>query len=491
MYDVADILKAYNETGSIRGVQRKTNISRNTIAKYLVRVEENRADQSLDIIRSKQRARYKRTDELIELINTLLEENKEKPLKLRYTAKKVWRIVVSRGYDVGYSSVKRVVKLWKDKSNPTKDVYIEQIPKEGARAEFDWGYVPLVIDGQAGLYPVAFMVLNKSLYRYACIFEQETQLEVIQSHIDFFNEIGGVPKTIFYDNLKAVVDRPKKVNENFLKFASFFGFAPNICNPHAPNEKGTDEETVGMVRNYCFSEKNDFKDIDEANAYLKTKLSEINSMHVYKRELAPKDGLINEQDFLNPLPSSCYNNYYLAVRNISKYSTVSFETNHYSIPDTFFESKVMLKVYPDKIEIVGFNEDVTVATHKRLFTKNNYALDITHYLETIKRKPRAFANSRALETLNATLKALFDRYYSTNPKDFIEILSLAKSYEDEHLEKSIKALMQSGVIPTLETIKNFLEQKDMQQTESFYYPGINIDTVEPCVYDSLLEASCN
>ncbi|PMP89663.1 MAG: hypothetical protein C0173_05395, partial [Desulfurella sp.] len=102
--------------------------------------------------------------------------------------------------------------------------------------------------GQAGLYPVAFMVLNKSLYRYARIFEQETQLEVIQAHIDFFNEIGGVPKTIFYDNLKAVVDKPKKVNENFLKFASFFGFAPNVCNLHAPNEKGTDEETVGMVR---------------------------------------------------------------------------------------------------------------------------------------------------------------------------------------------------------------------------------------------------
>ncbi|WP_287006295.1 hypothetical protein [Desulfurella sp.] len=108
-------------------------------------------------------------------------------------------------------------------------------------------------------------------------------------------------------------------------------------------------------------------------------------------------------------------------------------------------------------------------------------MDITHYLDTMKRKPRALANSRAFETLNATLKALFNRYYSTNPKDFIEILSLAKSYEDEHLEKSIKALMQSGVIPTFETIKNFLEQKDIQQTESFYYPGITIDTVEPCI----------
>jgi hypothetical protein len=54
MYDVAEILKYYNENGSIREVQRRTRISKNTIAKYLARVEENKKDQSLEIIRSKQ-----------------------------------------------------------------------------------------------------------------------------------------------------------------------------------------------------------------------------------------------------------------------------------------------------------------------------------------------------------------------------------------------------------------------------------------------------
>jgi transposase len=67
MYDVAEILKYYNEYGSIREVQRRTRISRNTIAKYLARVEENKKDQSLEIIRSKQRTMSKRTNELIKL----------------------------------------------------------------------------------------------------------------------------------------------------------------------------------------------------------------------------------------------------------------------------------------------------------------------------------------------------------------------------------------------------------------------------------------
>ena len=78
----------------------------------------------------------------------------------------------------------------------------------------------------------------------------------------------------FTINPTTVVDKPGKIiNENFLKFASFFNFTLNACNPYSPNEKGTDEETVGMVRNSCFSEKNDFDSLDDANKYLKDKLS--------------------------------------------------------------------------------------------------------------------------------------------------------------------------------------------------------------------------
>ncbi len=54
---------------------------------------------------------------------------------------------------------------------------------------------------------------------------------------------------------------------------------------------------------------------------------------------------------------------------------MSFETNHYSVPETFFESKVILKVYHDKIEFVGFNADIAIATHKKLFSKNNHSLN--------------------------------------------------------------------------------------------------------------------
>jgi hypothetical protein len=48
-------------------------------------------------------------------------------------------------------------------------------------------------------------------------------------------------------------------------------------------------------------------------------------------------------------------------------------------------------------------------------------IDIMHYLNTFLKKPGALKNSIALKSI-PQLKAIFDKYYSQKPKDFIETL---------------------------------------------------------------------
>lgn len=488
MYDVEEIQRLYEKYGSMRRVAREMKISRNTVSKYLKRVKEFRKGKKPELI-YKESASYTRIPQAtVERIYSLLEENKSKSVKLRLTAKKIWHIVISEGHNLSYTSVKRIVRKWKEKNTLIHDIYIEQVPKIGKRAEFDWGYTPLIINGVKRMYPTAFMVLNKSLYRYARVFEKETNLEVVQSHVDFFNEIGGVPESVFYDNLKVVVDDPRerKINARFLEFASFYGFTPIPCNPVSPNEKGTDEETVGFVRNWCFSERNEFDSLEQANEYLKEKLCEINSNHVYKRELAPIEGIKVEKAHLKPLPTSTYNNYIVEKRMISKYSTVMFERNHYSVPESCKARSVILKIYPSKIEMVDSQH--VIATHRRIRSKGEYSIQITHYLSTLKRKPRALENSRAFQTLSERLRTLYDKYYTRNVRDFIEILFLLKKYEEEKITNAIDELLGYGIIPTYETLKNVLEQKPNPQQEEFEYPSLKIEIGEPSVYDALIES---
>ena len=477
------ILELYDQSGSIRFVAKQMDISRNTVSKYLKRVEQYRLKEKPSIIYRKPSHR-KISPETVERVHALLEENKVKPVKLRFTAKKIFSILIREGYKISYTSVKRIVHEWKMRNTIFNEVFIMQVPVIGKRAEFDWGYVPLKIKGVLKSYPVIFMVLNNSLYRYAWVFEKETLLEVIEGHIQFFKQIGGVPKTIFYDNLKVVVDdsSEKRINEHFLQFSSFFNFTPIPCNPSSPNEKGTDEETVGFVRNYCFSERNEFDSVDEANEFLSFKLVEINSGHVNKRELPPIEGLSQERDYLIPLPVAEYNNYVIEKRMISKYSMISFEGNYYSVPEDHQSRSITLKVYPQKIEIV--DSDKVIAEHRRLNSKGEYSIEITHYLTTLKRKPGALANSRAFTNLSEQLKTIFNDYYTKDVVKFVEILELLDNYGQEEIVRAMDKLLGYGIVPTYETVKNVLEQKEIRY-EEFEYPGIKIEVGDPQIYNSL------
>ncbi|MFW6121255.1 MAG: IS21 family transposase, partial [Petrotogales bacterium] len=360
VYEVKEIQRLYQEHGSIKEVVRLTSISRNTVRKYLRRIEKAKSGKIEEVVKRKP-VKFKRrtiSEETVNRIISLLQENKSKPANLQYTAKKIWHIVIQKGHTISYTSVKRIVRRWKEE-NGLREVFIAQEP-DGKRAEFDWGYVELIINGEKKKYPAAYMVLNKSLYRYSKVFERESFLEVIQAHIDFFNEIDGVPPQIYYDNMKVVKDR-KSLNKNFVKFSTFYGFTPKVCNPYSPQEKGTDEESVGYVRNWVFSERNEFNSLKEENEYLKQSLKKINQLPVYKRKDIPAVGIKDEA--LNKLPSSSYNNYTLQERAISRYSLISLDNNSYSVPEDYPGKRVRLKVYTDHIEML--KENNIVATHKR------------------------------------------------------------------------------------------------------------------------------
>jgi|OM-RGC.v1.001812560 transposase len=481
VYEVKEIQRLYQEYGSIREVTRLTGISRNTVRKYLRRIEAVKLGSAKEVIVRKPVPFKRRTIEprTVARIEELLDSNKDKPKNLQFTAKKIWQMVVKEGHKISYTSVKRIVRKWKEEHGQ-RDVYIIQKP-DGKRAEFDWGEVELVIAGEKGKYPAAFMVLNRSLYRFSRVFERETAQEVIQAHIDFFEEIGGVPQEIFYDNMKVVKDR-KNLNKNFVKFATFFGFTPRLCNPYSPQEKGTDEESVGFVRNWVFSERNEFDSLEEANEYLKEKLAELNASPVYGRELVPVKALNEEK--LNALPTASYNNYRLEERIISRYSLIMLDGNYYSVPEDCPGKRVQLKIYPDRIEIL--KEGKVVAVHKRLRGKGKYAIQIAHYLNTLRKKPGALAGSRAFQALNDTLKVVFGKYYTTKPREFVQLLELLNDYDEKTFCEKIEELFENGIIPTADIMRNLLQQKPIQY-ETFDYPlKIQIDHGDPSEFDRLV-----
>lgn len=488
MSDIRRIIELYELYGSIRKVAKELNISRNTVKKYVERVHSVRKGIEEEIIPEDRQIRRQCsvvTLEVKEKIHRILEENQDLPRKQRWNGKKIWRLLVQSGNTISYCTVKRVMAQWREEHGH-REVFILQDPEPGFRAEFDWGKTDLCIDGHWGKYPMAIMVLNNSLYRFSRLYLRESLLEIIAAHIEFFNMIGGVPKTIFYDNMRAIIDPVTKVwNPRFLVFALHYGFEPHACNVRSPHEKGTDEESVGYIRRTVFCERTTFTTLAEANQYLEKQLAEINSRPVYRRKSVPFEGLENERDTLGLLPTLEFSNYITRTAHISNYSLVSFESNYYSVPDEHRGEYLTLKVYPDHLELV--NGDKVIASHTRYFGKCEHFFDISHYLKTFRKKPGALPQSKAFHQLHKDIQRIYQQYYLHKPKEFLPILNLIRESSVEGLIFAIQMLEEHQMVPTYETLKCVIMQQPYQMVEPLSLP-CEVIVTEPnlSVYDNLM-----
>jgi len=487
MTDIRQMVDLYELCDSKRQVARETGASRNTVKKYLNRVKNVREGKETEILPKNrdivQPARVV-TTEVLEKIHQYLETNLNRPKKQRLTAKRIHELLRNEGHKISYSSVKQEVADWKKEHGP-REVYILQEPKKGERAEFDWGRVDLCIGGEWSKYHSAGMVLNHSLYRVSCLYSRETLLEVLQAHIEFFNEINAVPPAMVYDQMSTVYNpKTKQINERFLEFATHYGFTPVICNPGSPQEKGTDEQSIGYVRRMAFAERTSFDTLDEANTWLKQRLLEINTRPVHRRDLTPIEGLEQERPAMHPLPVLEFSNYNLKRASISKYSFVMCDANYYSVPDTYRPRHITLRLYENTIELL--DGDTIIATHLRRRGKGEYCLDITHFVKTFHRKPGAIRNAKVVANLDIKIRELFNRYYQNEPKEFLPILDLIQNSSEQALSYALDTLAGQEIVPTYDALRFIIQQQEQMLQPFSISDNFCVDEPQLSAFDQLI-----
>jgi len=338
---------------------------------------------------------------------------------------------------------------------------------------------------------IAFFVLRGSMFRFARVYQRESMIFLLQAHLDFFDYLGMVPDDLIFDNLKTVVTVPKtyQFNTTFLRFAEQYGFQVKACNLNSPEEKGSDEETVGFLRNRIFCFRDSFSSYEEINDYLEERLRSINAQPVYRRELTPEEGLRSHIDRLHPLPSCRFDNCLQEIRHINKYNQISVDANWYSVPESYRYPTISIKLYTDHLELWDFRAEKKIATHPRLFEKNRYCLDLFHYLDTLRQKSKALNGSVVLYQAHQTLQSLYEKYFQQKPKDFIDLLLVCREHPSLNLVMdALDAIMQQGLIPSRELLINVLHQSPDPETIPFCYDKIpaQVNIPDFQVYDLML-----
>lgn len=455
------ILMYANEGKTQRQISRELKIDRKTIRRYLRQYEQKKnklldnekdKDNSLLIedicskpkYNSSSRKKVKLTDEIIELIKFYLDENGQKRITGRSKQTKakidIYEALIEGGHNIGYTTVCNTIREIERKE---KEAYIRQEYAPGKIAEFDWGQVKLKIAGKLTVFEMSAFTAAKSNYRDADIYHNQKTESFLDSHANFFEDVGGVYAEIVYDNTKVAVAKfvgknQRQITDELLKLSIYYGFCPRFTNLSCPHEKGHVEKSVEFIRRKVFSKRDEFESYEDARSHLKDELIKLNLRPQVLQNGRSAQAILNEErPHLLPKPPR-YDSARAKERRVNKYSCITESSCYYSVPDDLVGEFVLVKIYTDKI--LCYYKEVLVAEHKTLYGKHQWQIDISHFTKTLSRKPGAFASSVAFSQMEPKLLNIYNRYYKGAEKSFIELIELTSKVGIDKVEAAISEL---------------------------------------------------
>ena len=434
---------------SNRWIAKETGIDRKTVARYwdeyqrlsgqLQEEGDSRSIQEQIVTGPKydtaSRKPLKYTQAIDEAIDNILENEKEKAQllgesnKQKLTNRQIHGILREQGHDIGLTVVTNRLK---EKRQKLAEAFIRQEYDFGDRLEYDFGEVKLVINGVVGKYYLAVFGSPRAEFRWAYLYKNQKKDVFLDSHVRFFEMVGGTWREVAYDNMKNVITRfigrnEKELNSDLVAMSTYYGFTPNVTNCFSGNEKGYVESSVKTVRKDVFAIRYRFDSLDEAELYLAEELRRMNTGSAIEEEM---NHLL---PWRPPLELSR-----LTEQRVDKYSFVRVDNNFYSVPEYLVGRWVTVRNYiKDIVVYAGFNE---VCRHNKKDGYGEMSVNIFHYLDTLTKKPGAVRNSKALRS-EANLKAVFDRYYTNNARKFIDIL---RANQDRPMDDIVRFLQKTG-----------------------------------------------
>lgn len=440
--DKKNILDLKQQGISNREVARRLGVNRKTVAKYwneyrhqIAQLSEEFADVRLIQEELYKAPRYqvagrkarKYTQEIENRLREILSEEHKKDTvlgvghKQKLTNKQIHKKLVSDGFEISLTTVNNKLAQIRDKK---KEVFIRQQYEFGDRLEYDFGEVRLNCGEGVKVYHMAVFTSLAGKFRWCYLYTNQKKAVFMDSHVKFFEMIGGVYHEVVYDNMRNVVTKfigknEKELNEDLVKMSLYYGFKINVTNCFKANEKGAVEKSVDVLRNEIFAENWKFNSLDDARTYLQSRLLKLNETSRIEEEMK------HLKPYRPVLELAM-----ISENKVNSSSMISIDTAFYSVPEHLVGKKVIVKKYHDEIRV--YANLIEVCRHKRIFGNGNMKVDIYHYLNTLLKKPGAVRNSIALKQI-PKLKAIFDTHYANKPKQFIEEFMAHKHLDIEQI----------------------------------------------------------
>ena len=137
-------------------------------------------------------------------------------------------------------------------------------------------------------------------------------------------------------------------------------------------------------------------------------------------------------------------------KRVSPTCLINFERNRYSVPASFANRPVSLRIYPDRLVVAA--EGQLLCEHERRIDRSHHLpprtiYDWRHYLAVIQRKPGALRNGAPFAELPSGFRRLQEQMLRRpgGDREMVDILALVLQHDEQAVLAAVELALTEGI----------------------------------------------
>jgi transposase len=315
-------------------------------------------------------------------------------------------------------------------------------------------------------------VLGASNYTFAQGRWTQGLSDWIGAHVDALNAIGGVPRAIVCDNLKAGVTATCRyesgINRTYQELAEHYGTAILPTRPRKPRDKAKVEAAVLIIERYVLARLRNqrFFSLNELNTTIREIVADLNAKIMRKLGVSRAELFAQiDRPALKALPTTPFQYAEWKKCRVAPDYHVEIADHYYSVPSRLIREMVEARITDTTVEIL--HRGVRVASHARSHVRYRHTT-IPEHMPSAHRRYAEWTPARMMREagkIGPAAIALIEAIMKAKPhpeqgfRACLGILRLARSYGSARIEAacrrgndigatsygSIKSILQHGL----------------------------------------------
>jgi transposase len=383
----------------------------------------------------------------------------------------------------------RRVKQWRAEHGPDKEVFFPQAHRPGEAAQTDFTEATslgITIAGELLAHLLCHVVLPYSNWEWATVCYSESMLALRRGIQSAVFRLGGVPEYSQTDNSTSATHDlrtgKRGFNEEYVALVTHLGMKPRTTAIGAKEQNGDVEASHGALKRrleqrLLLRGSRDFESVAAWERWLQDVLEQSNRLRLPR--------VREEVAVMRPLSVERLREYHELDVVVTSWSTIRVKYNTYSVPSRLIGEPLRVQLHEERLEVYyGGAHQLSI---ERLRGRHGHRINYRHVIDSLVRKPGAFARYRYREELFPTLA--FRRAYDAlvdaladgwrADVEYLRILHLAARTLECDVETALELLLADSTVPLIDRVRPLVESVALE------IPELAVPVVDLASYDGL------